>query len=131
MKKEGKKMILRLFSLKDSSDRTQFFSDQLFICVLLLVWGLGISNYDVFTIRSNNYVITALNMAVSIFVLLLFFVLMFLYFMNVFRRVRDIFGKCYPPLWIVLHLVPGINILLAMFLYFTPSKKDLPSWVKF
>lgn len=124
-------MIKRLLSRKPAAGRAQYFSDQLSICVLVFAWGCILAKQDVLLLKTTDYMSTVINLSMTVLVILFFFFLMWLYFMNVFRRVNDIFGKCFPPLWVVLHLVPGANIFLAIFLVVTPSQKDLPEWFKF
>jgi uncharacterized membrane protein YhaH (DUF805 family) len=45
------------------------------------------------------------------------------HYLTMFKRVRDIFGTCYSPLWVILSVVPFIQIPLYLFLGAAPSKK--------
>jgi uncharacterized membrane protein YhaH (DUF805 family) len=108
-------MIQTMFKSGGKISREEYLSYLLLQAIALAIWSglvFGVSKLD-----------RAAIMPLALLLIAGFVALMWIHYITIFKRVRDIFGKCYHPLWIILSLIPMVAIPLNLFLATAPSRK--------
>ena len=102
-----KHRIKNLFSFSEDAGRLDYF------CVWLGSWifGIGFMYIDAYYIKSDHN---------SMFGYIIIFILILISLSNTSRRLNDINKH---PAYVLLLFIPIVNLILVLFLMFTPGKK--------